>query len=238
MANKKHRIYFHVFPWAKTRWVIEEQLTTIRNSGILEVADLVVCVVSTRFSGHVELPDWVENRCEVEHNGTEWPTLLLAQQWAKNNPLPDMYTLYIHTKGAIKSRMHGCNHTWRQFMMYFLVEKFMEAFAVLDENPEIDALGCNLKNKQPRGKYKRSGQGPFDLWHFSGNFWWARNSGLIDLPIAGSDEARNIDTWQGHKPRLAAERWIGELGSDRLHQIHRAKVNINNVPYTREMYAD
>lgn len=236
---KKGQIFFHIFPWKDKFHIIDEQLETIHSSGVLSFADLNCCIVDTKFRSRYRFPEWVseESIRTVKHCGTEWSTLKELDSSCRGSPYPDNYTLYIHTKGAVKDRMHGCNHTWRQFMMYFLVEKWEEAIEVLDSDESVGAVGCNLKNKQPRGKYKRTG-GPFELWHFAGNFWWCRNSSILDLPVAGSDAAQSIDTWQGHKRRLAAERWIGELGQERLHCIHRAKVNVNMVPYTRDLYAE
>lgn len=233
---KKHRIFFHAFPWQKKTWIIDEQLKAIFDSGILSVADLTVCAVVTKFLEGYNFPDWVGDIVEVDHTGTEWPTLKILHDWASVNDSPDQQSLYIHTKGSIKARMHGCNHTWRQMMVYFLVERWRDCLHLFERHDEIGAMGCHLKNKQPRGKYRRPGKGPFELWHFAGNYWWGRNSHLKNLPVPGSPEAISIDTWQGVKPRLAAERWIGEIGKDHLHSIHRPKVNINMVPYTRDLY--
>ena len=90
----------------------------------------------------------------------EFLTLQFLKDFCKENE--DYNVLYLHTKGVtLESKPIN---DWRQYMLYFLVEKYEKCFDVLKNN---DTCGVDLR-KDPAN-------------HYSGNFWWAKSNYIKTL---------------------------------------------------------
>jgi len=120
-----------------------------------------------------------------EYDKSEATTVNLAKDLASKNLLGN--TLYIHSKGASNkwlkksslSQKKECIDAWVDFMEYHLIENYQLCLNLLKE---YDTCGCNKSgtNGKPLG---------FDwsTWHYSGNFWWARNQYLNSIPFSKKD---------------------------------------------------
>lgn len=236
-------VFFHVFPfWKLWPAAVSETMAAIEASGLSTAASFVrVCVVKARQYDRVDLSPWPwATRQAVGHHNFEWDTIKVLWDWCRSLPEDDnSLVLYLHTKG-VTSRRWDCAADWRRYMTYFMVERWQETIKVFDD-PLIYAAGCTLKDKPPRKGIRhalvKQGRSWRDLWHYPGNFWWARAGAIRGLADPASDEAYNIITWKGVKKRLAAERWIGGVGRNHMYNLHKAQVDLNSQRYPRKLYA-
>ena len=109
--------------------------------------------------------------------------------------------MYLHSKGAsnkwsknesgepknlftvddyIRQQRKECIDAWIDFMEYHLIEKYQKCLNILKH---CHTCGCN-KN-QTDGRMFQLGR--WRSWHYSGNFWWARNEYLNLIPPAQTD---------------------------------------------------
>lgn len=238
--------YLHVYPVGHWQEIVLEILDLMSKARLLSELEFSPCIV--QFGDSQEATDLLAEYqpLEVEHDGTEWPTLarVHSSAVALTNVKEEARILYFHTKG-VTSRHRECADDHRRFMLYFLLERWQEALRALEEDG-ISAVGCNLRNKPLRPNkaqsYLDSGKTvPHELWHFSGNFWWARADALSTLPKPGSPEADAIITWRGagrrHR-RLSAERWVGTLGRPSLRSLHESNVDHEKKRHLRWRYAE
>jgi len=235
--------FFHVFPRKGFERIVGNVLSVFDAGLSLMIEKIVVCVQTIPgrrpdIDG-VDIPASVRRKLEIRHISNtcaEWDTLVELWDFCRGNQ--DHLVLYVHTKGVA----HGGPHKddWREMMLHFCVERWSNAVAVFDDLG-INAAGCNMKNKQPRRRSVRreffgGGRGPWDLWHFSGNFWWARASAISALPDPRTEETRRTLTWKGVKQNLAAELWIGLVGSSHMASLHQSHVDHQRSLYPRSCY--
>ena len=240
-------IFFHVFPWKKYQDIVNETCVLLEKSGLAKASKKVFfCLV--RIKGF--FPCRPEFRCldipetgstveravlSIPKLGREWETLKLLWDFCQDLNEP-CFVLYLHTKGVYRGG--SLSEDWRRMMLYFCVERWRDALSMFDD-PSRLAVGCNLKNKRLGRRYSQ-GLDVLNLpplWHYSGNFWWAKSEAICSLPDPESQEAKRILTWKGIKPSLAAERWIGELGFEHLGLLHKSRVDHYTKRYPRSRYA-
>lgn len=98
------------------------------------------------------------------NNDNESETLNFLRDFSKYN---DGLSLYLHSKGVTRIFKENvckeCIQDWIDCMEYFLIEKYDIAIQALEHH---DTCGINLKKNS----------------HYSGNFWWAKNTYLRNLP--------------------------------------------------------
>ena len=243
-------IFFHVFPWKRYQDIVNEACLLFEEFGLASASSKVFfCLV--RIKGfypslegrRLELPEtrsnWERSVLSIDEKGREWETLKVLWDFCQDLDEP-WFVLYLHTKGVY--RIGRRSDEWRRMMLYFCVERWKKTLTMFDD-PIYLAAGCNLKNKRPARRYsqhfKSHGldimKAP-PLWHYSGNFWWARSEAIRGLPDPASKEARRILTWKGIKTNLAAERWIGELGINHLGLLHKSRVDHYTMSYPRSRY--
>ncbi len=215
--NERLAIFIHVFVHKDWDRILNELLGAVESSGMLEgpMDEIRVRAFFTSeptLESAAQLPPWVELwKVNPEHR--EWSTLEHVHRWAKKN---DGYALYMHTKGVY--RRGPTVEDWRRMMTYFCVTRWRDCIKLFDDH-RVGAVGCNLRNKPPKAKYfkTKKWEGMPDpatvvpLYHFSGNFWWARSSAVRPLSHPMSQEAWDTPTYKGRSKWLASERWIGTM---------------------------
>jgi len=246
-------IFFHVFPWKKYQEIVNETCVLLERFGLAaETHKIFFCLVRIKgfypcMSGkrRLEIPDTTRLARErmvlsIPKLGREWETLKILWDFCQDLNEP-WFVLYLHTKGVYRSGR--LSDDWRRMMLYFCVERWQETLSTFDD-PTCLAVGCNLRNKRPARRYSQHFESHGldilkapPMWHYSGNFWWARSEAICSLPDPESQEARRILTWKGIKVNLASERWIGELGREHLGQIHKSGVDHYTKKYPRSRYA-
>jgi hypothetical protein len=100
-------------------------------------------------------------------------------------------TLYLHSKGASNKwnnpqikpyfpQKKDCIDAWVDFMEYFLIEKYKDCLKFLKT---YNTCGCN------RSITGGSNYGfEWSSWHYSGNFWWAKNKYLSSIPACKKED--------------------------------------------------
>ncbi len=158
------RVVYHVAGLGSYRSIVTEQLTTLRDSGLVSV-DL------THVGDGVE---WVQSEGErlgvavsvvahsIDVRRYERPAIEHVQKICREGDSP---ILYMHSKGCSRPDHRG-RQLWRRLMMSEVVTKWRENVSRLSE---YDCVGCNWLSK-------------ISHCHFSGNIWIASAAYLRRLP--------------------------------------------------------
>ena len=129
----------------------------------------------------------------VAGSGDEALTTGLVWQFARRQPAGERLQplLYFHSKGstpAVTSHDGQCADDWTVMMEYFHIERWREAIRTMAEE-STQTAGIDMWPHQPR----RNQKGP--VWHYSGNFWWARASYVAELPQPLGDRFQVGEDW-------------------------------------------
>lgn len=190
--------------------IFQEQVQLLRNTGLYDLAiDVCVGIVGDHFT-----PEWISHPKlsvmyhDKDHTCYEMLTLNHLKKRLCHFHLSDAFVLYIHTKGVRSRHLHNTKAVdqWRRVMEYWLVTRFRRCLRLMMEH-NLDTLGGNVVNLCPDKSRKHIFQvNPDHCFHYSGNFWWARASHLLQLP--------DLETYRQHEYddhdlyRLRAENWI------------------------------
>jgi len=151
---------------------------------------------------------------QTNKNEFEFGILKILKEESKKS---EFYCYYFHSKGV--SKTNGPKITsesiksWREYMEYFLIDRFDDRIIELDLG--FDAVGVKLRLTPMSGEYGKkiqsvanslqtklskpaNTQGSYR--HFSGNFWWSNSNFIKNLP-----EIDYLDLNERHH----AEFWIG-----------------------------
>jgi len=160
-------------------------------SGLINNASLILSV-----NGTSPLPP-IDYKSVYRTDGfSEKPSLLLARQYAEE--FPDSRILYFHSKGI--SHPTKNQDDWRMMMQHFIIVKWREAVALLDNH---DVVGVNWRT--------------FPVAHSSGNYWWANASYLQRLD----------PSFLNDHDRMSQEFWIGSA-EGRVANMHETDLDHYN----------
>ena len=175
-------IFYHLWPHEGWQGVHREFMEPLVGSGLLEAADFLRI-------GWAAPADWLDKREVLDglpldrtlvrplrHGMNEWPTLEMLHDACRGAP-PDTPVLYLHCRGA-RYRPDEIEFKpvkdHNSLMRYFLVEKWREAVAWLEQG--YDVAACQIQEEPGL--------------HASGNMWWARAGGIATLEAPMAVEAR------------------------------------------------
>jgi len=192
-----HVMYY--FSRNRNQTIFETQLQKLNKSKLLDHASLVVRI--GLIDAHINLTltncvkKNIQNRIEEFANGVEieWilpkvyecGTILSLRSWCSRNK--GSFVFYLHNKGVSHIGNDAAFETkklWREFMMFFLVERWWLCANVLTRG----AAACGVL--QIHIKYYKI---------YSGNFWWSSCEHVLKV--------RNTCPL-GRAFRHAAEFWI------------------------------
>lgn len=195
--EQKHKVYnehtkvigfWHICMINNYVEIITEQLQLLVSSGLYEKASgiFVGCAGTTEdFMKTVELfipyPKIKLLSC-FPVKEYEFPTLKMIRSEAETEE--DFFAFYIHTKAVTFPKSEGGKH-WRDYMNYYIITQWEESFNKLRSG--FDTCGVKLLQK-----------GTFPT-HYSGNFWWAKNTYIKRLATIDS---------LNKKDRFEAEMWL------------------------------
>jgi hypothetical protein len=173
--------------------IVERQWNRMKKYGLIDkVEKIVICKVGNASISLKELFDHLKveiNECGT--NGHEYETTSRLRKWAIDlqNKI-DVSVLYIHNRGSTRSPNES-TQGWTQCMEHYLISRHNDCISQLEGNKLT--VGCALKKhfiergKQPNqienmmfaknGRPSKKG-----VWHYSGNFWWAKASYIATLP--------------------------------------------------------
>ena len=168
-------IFYHLFCVNNGLEIFLNSYKKMENYNLLENVDnvFVNCVgeKQTEFSEKIKNLNKVKiNLGRNDKNESE--TINMLRDFSIDNTTG--YSLYLHAKGAWRSKQSNVNsagiQSYVDFMEFFLIEKYYHCIGLLQENKSCGARRCiNYNNNKLSG-------------HYSGNFWWARNDYIASLP--------------------------------------------------------
>lgn len=198
--------FYHIYTANHWRKVVDEQLTLIQESGILNEVDKIYWTSIGGEDCSINLDKF--ERFDLPYR-YEYPTLVKLQEVCLEQ---DCWVFYMHTKGVSRSLGEWTSvDSWRQYMGYFLLKRYKDCWRYLEI---YDAVGVDL------------GEGPF--LHFSGNFFWTKSDYVRTLP-------RLKDSPHFTEDRIYAEKWLGSKGGNFKGLMHCARL-LYQVPIYPEEY--
>ncbi len=159
--------------------IILEQMSQLRQSGLLDALDLFVVGVNGGPESQSKVKLAIPSKAKVVYHGldsrSENLTLVERERFVKGLPTDeDWAVLYFHCKGA--SHIVGSDYAafcdkWRRCMMLHCVTNWTQC--VMDLMAGYEAVGTHWQ----------TGQGHDHSQHyFAGNFGWAKASFLRTIP--------------------------------------------------------
>jgi len=225
--------------------VIDIQLDTLKKSGILDHASLRVRVglMQTRMANRRSitttkqvLEDAVERfTCSTKHPVTieyweasgnpslkECETLNLIRNWCRAPERRDDFVFYFHNKGKDREKelWYPNIRDWRNYMMYFNLEKWWLCANSLSQG--IPTCGVDLRMDS-------SGTQP----HYSGNYWWARCDWVARISRQCQSGQRNT-SWYWLLQDQAGDRGHNEEKIGR--SLWDSDVDHYHTPFPRTTY--
>ena len=204
MLKDKIIVFVHVATIGNYQEVINEIFESLIKTNLINTADSInVCVVG---EGELNIP--INRNLKIiqtpDINIGEFYTLKQIEKYSKNNITNDKI-LYIHTKGVTSSN-NECINDWRKYMLYFNIEKYIDAINCLDE---YDTYGVDFVDEPTK--------------HYSGNFWWSNNEHIKKLPTIYEISHQNSKAIL--TVRHNAEFWISMVEGKHM-SAHNSKINV------------
>lgn len=180
--------FYHVCMINNYKNVVREQVQALISSGLYEASEEIQVVLAGDPADAKEITDYFAKHPKfkvVEISSIkayEFPTIKRVKLRADKQDKEFYY--YIHTKGVTYPNHLGGKY-WRDYMMWYNVNKWEDCVAKLMEGYEM--CGCKLVENHRA----------FPM-HYSGNFWWARSEYLKRCPPVDG---------LNHQDRYQAEFW-------------------------------
>ena len=192
-----NNIFWHIYGMNHWKQIVEEQLSTIINSGLLNKINNIYVTFIGNNQNDIDWLTSIDSKIildKFDSNPHHYEKLCLHSllEWSKYN---SSNVLYIHSKGVSRPNNENVQN-WRRLMEYFLIEQHETCIQKLNEGH--DAVGCLLTNGGKSVKIHQENH----KYHFSGNFWWSKTDYIRSLPrIPDIDLSQNKNYW-------LCERWI------------------------------
>lgn len=169
---KPMAVFYHAWiPSSDRIAVVREQLTALNDSGLTDAAaEIHIGVNQDCLFGVIDLfPSKATVHAYKDLHQGEMPTMLTLQEWVPGHS--GWNVCYHHTKGI--SQANDSKAVARHCMTEGVIANWRRCIADLDSG--CDAVGCHWlywpKNSVPR-----------EHRLFGGNFWWAKQEYLAQLP--------------------------------------------------------
>lgn len=185
--RKKNIIVIHVPIMNNWRTCFKAVAKRINISGLYNFVDRIVISVTGKTDNIDTLEEYVEKHDKVVIFKTadtidycEFPTIQLLHEMAQKI---DANFLYLHMKGISRMNLWEQESAWRDFMLYFCVDKWKNNIELLKE---YDTVGCNMKGEYKYFNEQLSYKFGIDSNKlpkcYAGNFWWTTSDYLRKLP--------------------------------------------------------
>ena len=184
-------VVYHIYPHFHWKEHVQDKFNRINKYELSKKIFQMYCVVVKPTSEDIE---WLQKECiknnldkkikifQTKENNFEHESIKLVKEIGDNN---DGFTLYFHTKGCSK-KVNDFRKNWDETMTFTVINNWEQCFE-------------KLKFYNCVGPYFRKTPG-LKQFHFSGNFWWAKNNYIKTLS--------KIE--EPNKNRYYYEFWIGE----------------------------
>jgi hypothetical protein len=191
--------YYHICAINNYHSIIRDQISDIKRSGLYAATDHInVSIVSPHkpFIPELKDPKFRIRYSSQQLHLFERPILnIMREDCLKHKAnLQPMYVWYIHTKGVSGKNQNPKRQAyiqqWRKVMQSIVVWNW-EACLNKISKANYDTCGMNYTNWVT------------NMYHYAGNFWWARASYIIKLPQLALIKFTNKHQY------LEPEMWIG-----------------------------
>ena len=211
----KCHIFYHVYLFGNWKFILQEQMDLIKNSGLLDISELKVGI-----SYYHETESHIDDCVKIlkSYKNVEIMFVKHTSACGESDTLQELYNFcqdssenvkvfYFHAKGVThyKSEREENVKNWRNLMEYFLIEKWQSCVEKLDEG--YDCCGVNYQGHAANIKNQTVA-----IKIFNGNFFWA-NSNYIN----------KLDSSILWEHRYSSENWI-------LSELHNAYIPFNPPP--------
>ncbi len=164
-------IFWHIFidknKIVRGTNIIQRQFEKIKNSGLLDRCESIYI----GYVSDINFPcDNIINHPKVKiivnkQSGNEGVTTSSLKHYCDNEQ-KESIIMYIHNRG-ISHNENSPSDDWTLMMEYFIIEKWKNSIKILENKY---TCGCELCSHIDRIKCNDF------IFHYSGNFWWARSS--------------------------------------------------------------
>jgi len=157
--------YIHICQTAGWIRSFNMLITEVRSSGLYDATAIINCGIVSDTESIQDDEILHDPKFNLMHLGNtalyERPTLLHM----RNNAIAENKYWYLHTKGLRHFGTPTENNVidWINLMLYWNIRKWNNAVEILNTN---NTYGCNKLGNL----------------HYSGNFWWATGSHILNLP--------------------------------------------------------
>lgn len=195
-------VFMHIATLNNYKDLVNDVVSKINSDLIDHVDNVFLCYVGS--APTIDYGNKYNNlHLSTSLNDFEFPTLTYLRNFCNTM---SANVLYIHTKG-ISTPDNKCIEDWRNYMLYFVVEKFA---ICLDALKTHDSCGVDLRDDP--------------VLHYSGNFWWSKSSYIKTLPVFSD---MPVVLSERHK----AEFWICSGGGS-----HKSLWDSNINQYQRHLH--
>lgn len=202
-------IFWHIFidkeRSKRAEGIIKRQFDKIKNSGLLDRCDtLYIGYVSTLDFPFDEIINNPKVKIIVRKDiGYEGITTTALKKFCDIQTEKSLI-MYIHTRG-ISQPDNSPSEDWTLMMEYFVIERWKQSIQILKDKY---TAGCELWAHTHRTN-------PSDfIYHYSGNFWWARSEyiKLLEYPISYAKNTYEAMILGPHAVNcIESEDWILQL---------------------------
>lgn len=185
-------VFWHVYASDDRRhWcqqIIKRQYELFTSTGLADKAKAIyVCYVGKGIFPYQEVvtdPRFTLRRRAIE--GCEFVTTSAMHSWARKEAPKNACVLYIHNKGE-RWNPRAPAWDWAKMLEYFVIERHEDAIANLASafttGPNLIKWDLDLTTDKPAIKCANIDRTKHQkVWHYSGNFFWARASYIASLP--------------------------------------------------------
>lgn len=183
--------------------VVREQMTQLKQSGLLDAADQFVVGINGGEESAQLANVLIPSKADITLHGlasrAENLTIVEIEKWVRDHL--DWAVLYFHSKGAThepNSDYGKFAGRWRRCMMNHMVSNWRGCVDNLRDGYE--ATGCHWMTGLGSDKSQNI---------FAGNFWWATSDFLRDVPSIFLRDRIKVSGIASLESRYEAEVWIG-----------------------------
>lgn len=198
-------VFWHVYssdrrrPWCQQ--IVKRQYDLLISGGLADKAKAIyVCYVgkgSFPYQEVVNDPRFTLRRRALQ--GHEIVSTSALHDWALKEAPKEACVLYIHNKGE-RWPPHAPAWDWTKMLEYFVIERYEDAIANLASafttGPNLINWDMDLSTGNPALKRVNDDRTKYrTVWHYSGNFFWARASYIASLPAPGGTHHGSSEFW-------------------------------------------
>lgn len=172
-----NNIFWHVCALNNWSDVIQDQLNTIVDSGLINVVNNIYINFVGNSIHDIDFLIKQNNKINIinytnKYNDYERSCLHSLLDWSQTN---ESNILYIHAKGVSKPKNKNI-WNWRKLLEEHIIYKYKDC---IDKLKEYDVVGMNFLDG---GHKNQKILNENHCVHFSGNFWWSKTSYIKTLP--------------------------------------------------------